>query len=224
MRAGRGQGFTLLELLIGALATMTLMTALYGVFHGTLRLRERTYEQVERDLPAGEALRVLRADLAAARTSSPTLGGVFLGVAGSNGQDAADQLRFTCASGRIGAEEFGFDLQEVEYALIEPLVGDAEEEGLDLARVARRNLLGTAVEEPEPQRMLGGVRALSLEYYDGSSWRTAWDSELEEGALPAAVRVRLEWMGSEPEPEPRPIELVVELATTTTSADSGGAT
>jgi hypothetical protein len=53
---------------------------------------------------------------------------------------------------------------------------------------------------------------LKFTYYDGEYWEDVWDSTTQENEMPAAVKVRIEFVPPEEgEREMRPIELVCEI-------------
>ena len=61
-------------------------------------------------------------------------------------------------------------------------------------------------------RMLRGVDELTLRYWDGEAWLDNWDTEVEEGALPRAAQLRVEFVADEAGRRDEPLEIVAEIA------------
>lgn len=214
-----GRAFTLLELLVATFIFAVLAGALYSIFGGALRLRERTYAAVEQELPATAALDILRRDLACMvipvdADSTNTLAGAMLGTASRKGDRASDTLEFRTASGAVrdALEDPWGDIQQVTWLLADPNTNTGTP-GQELVREVTRNLLSAASVEPARQRLLAGVRSLQFEYYADEAWVDSWDSEANENAPPEAVRVRVEFEPEADGDRPRPpLELVCEIA------------
>ena len=58
------RGFTLLELLAAAAIMAVVLTALYGVFFGSIRLREGDFERFEKRIPRDRVAAILKQDIA----------------------------------------------------------------------------------------------------------------------------------------------------------------
>ncbi|HEQ60409.1 MAG TPA: prepilin-type N-terminal cleavage/methylation domain-containing protein, partial [Firmicutes bacterium] len=94
-------GFTLLELLAATAMFAVIIVALYSVFYGALRLRERAAETFETQLPKGFSLSVLKRDLADAVAPTGVLAGPFIGEKIEEGRRRLDRLEIHTASGRV---------------------------------------------------------------------------------------------------------------------------
>jgi hypothetical protein len=90
--------------------------------------------------------------------------------------------------------------------------------GLDLFRSVTRNLLPVAQEVAEDQYLMGGVDAITYQYYDGNSWKDTWDSTTEDTTtgltnnLPRAIKVALALrLDGQGRGTPAPVELIVPI-------------
>ncbi len=218
---GRG-GFTLVELLLAVMVFGVVLIALHYIFAGALRLRLRVVQNLEETLPLEQALAILRRDLANLAAPGGTLVGALQTI----------PTNLTLLPGRSSPYFFTTvgvlrdaspwpALQRVVYRLVPP-TNDVE--GLDLLRSVTRNLLAPVEEPPEDQFLLGGVEELVFQYYDGTQWREAWDSTVEPGVLPLAIKVQVYLSRSRTNLALRePVELVVPVDVRPASTPSGTA-
>jgi type II secretion system protein J len=212
---GSAAAFTLLELLIASTIFVLLAAAIYAVFSSALKLRERAYATIEKELPAAALLGIMRRDLAGMVSPKGRLAGPMVGTASRTGGKTQDTLQFYTTTGRIdeNSDQPWSEIQEVNYCLVPS--GSA----LTLVREVTRNLLAPTQPEPEQQRLLAGVQGLQFEYLNDQTWVDGWDSEANSQTAPAAVKVRIELApGGENDPAPQPVELVCEIADTPSSA------
>lgn len=236
VRDARAHGFTLLELLLAIAVFAVVLAAINGVFYGALRLRNRTNEAIERGLPVQQALAILRRDLAGLVLPGTGLAGALNSsavIVGINQQEVGTE--FFTTSGVPEGDTPWADLQKVAYVLRDP-TNRTSFNGRDLVRVVRRNLLPSSFVEPAfEQRLLSDVERLEWSFYDGTSWRTYWDSTNETTLVPRAIRVEIavaEPLEDQPagrvlNPRTRtPIQLVMPVvvrpSTNTTSQAEGG--
>jgi prepilin-type N-terminal cleavage/methylation domain-containing protein len=71
------RAFTLLEVLLAVAVFAIILLAMHGVFHGALRLRQRTTEAMDRAVPLQQALAIIKRDLAGIVMPGGTLFGEF---------------------------------------------------------------------------------------------------------------------------------------------------
>jgi type II secretion system protein J len=213
----RQGGFTLMEVLLASMAFAVVLTAIHLVFYGAVRLRNKTTLALEAAVPLQQTLAILQHDLANVVLPGGTLFGVFQTTPTTVRTATASALRgqvvgpeFCTATGLLLDEAPWAEVQKVSYFLALP-TNNAP--GRDLVRSVTRNLLPVVVEQPELQRLLGGVEDLVFQYYDGNQWLPVWEPlTLSSNALPQAVKVQLQLLAEETERAPRtPIELVVPL-------------
>lgn len=223
----RRGAFTLIELLLAAAIMTALLGSLYALYAGALRMRERVWEDIQTAAPCDEAMRIMRGDLTML-VPPGVMAKPLVGVTQAQTGARRDTLEFGSASGILLETEPWGDVVGVQYALIEPESGNAED-GMDLARTLTRNLLAQTVQAQAPQRLLHNVDSLAFDYWDKESqlWSDSWDYATQ-AKLPSAVRVRIEFTEREGKSTPRPLETVCQImadnTTQTTSAITiGGA-
>ena len=157
-------GFTLLEILLAAVAAALVLTAVYGIFQQAVRVRDSATRRVRDSRGRLRAEKILRADLGSAFVSGGLLASVLQGDSASpdngsanNGNTAtantshADAsnlpgyLRFTTTTARNDAATglYG-DVQQVEYYIArDPNAAGDSGSGL-LVRSVTRDLLSAA--------------------------------------------------------------------------------
>ena len=216
----KSEGFTLLELLMATVIFSVIVGSLYSVFYGALRLREKTYQQIESGMPITLIQDIIEKDL---RNIGPPVGllaGSLIGDMEEDGELRNDTLECCTASGIVDDQEPWGDIQEVQYYLLEPESGN-DEDGYDMVRAINRNLLATVEEDPVEQRLLHGVSSLRFQYYDGEEWQDTWNSTTNDNQTPDAISVQIEFItGTGDEEERPPLELLCELVTESATSDS----
>lgn len=202
-----------MELILAVAVTAVVLVAINGVFFTALRLRDRSFEAIDRAAPVQSALSTLRRDLLGAM--APASGGILTGdfKAGnvtSTGMGQPVNLELFTTTGALKENEPWGEVQKVTYQL--RTSADRSQPGRDLVRSVTRNLLATLTPVPEDQPLLSGVDSLEITCYDGSQWRSDWDTTLTDTNLPSAIRVRLRLAAPEPNnQEPRQVELLVPI-------------
>ena len=184
------RGFTLIELVIAVGIFAIVLIAINTVFFSALRLRQRTTAVLDEALPVNQALTLLRRDLRGALPPVGVLASAFKdGLVGS-GTVQSSGLEFYTTTGTLSEETPWGDVQRVTYQLIDP-IDRARSRGKDLVRSVNRNLLATGTEELEEQRLAGNIESLEFLCFNGTDWRSTWDTTLGDTNLPTAVKVRL---------------------------------
>ncbi len=188
-----GRGFTLIELLLAIVLVSLVMAAITSVFFGAFRLRERTVSLVEGGLPIQHALDVIRHDLSGLVQPGGILSSNLLTDTISLNQVSGKQVGPPWYIGNGIATDYApwGDIQCVTYYLRPPTnqIGSA---GMDLFRMVSRNLLPLNTDTPEEQRLMGGVERVEFTYYDGTQWKTTWNSTNDVTLLPKAIKVEIE--------------------------------
>ncbi|MBE7502303.1 MAG: prepilin-type N-terminal cleavage/methylation domain-containing protein [Verrucomicrobiales bacterium] len=222
----RVAGFTLLEVLLAVVVFAVVLVAMHYVFHGALRLRNRTTASLEEAVPLQQALAVIQRDLANLASPGGTLAGPLqTAPTGTTatllGRVAPD---FYTTVGVLRDTDPWPEIQRVTYRLTSPT---NDRPGLELFRSVNRNLLALVESTPDDQFLLGGVETVTFQYFDGTTWRYDWDSTGEMTAdltsgLPSAIKVEIVLTSAlTNRAEPEPIELVVPV---TVQADTDTAT
>ena len=229
----RSRAFTLIEVLIAILILAMVMAVVHSVFHGALQLRNKTDQAFEDAIPLQHTLTLIKRDLANLAIPGGTLTGMLQTspTTGSSksathsGQQAGPS--FYTASATVSDNSVMSEMQKVTYYLMPATNGGS---GLDLVRSVTRNLLPVMTEEFSDQRLMGGVNALTFQFYNGSSWVDTWDSAATStttGAtnnLPQGIRVQLTLSVESGQLAQEPIEMVVPVMVqaSTNSTTSGG--
>jgi len=217
-------GFTLLEILSATLISALLLGSLYAVFHGALKLRDKDYSIVEKELPRAYVTEIVDRDLRGMMPPVGILAGAIIGETNNESGLRNDRLEFYTSTGVLTDKENWGDVQKVQYYLLEPEENDKGEKGkgLDFVRAVTRNLLASVVEEPVETRLLNGVKSLEITYFDGQAWQDSWDSTGLDNATPKAVKIRIEFeTASEGEENIPPLELLIEVAASTVTIQGG---
>jgi prepilin-type N-terminal cleavage/methylation domain-containing protein len=187
-----GSAFTLIEVMLALAISAIVLAAIGGVFFSAVRLRERTAAVLDESVALHHAFSLLRRDLQGALPpGSPfPLAGDFKQEALGGGTSQSSRLQLFTTTGVISDAAPWGDIQEVIYELRDPSQRTSAG-GKDLIRSVTRNLLATAVPDPDEQWLMGSVQSLEFSCYDGTDWRDSWDTSLGDTNLPSAVRVRI---------------------------------
>lgn len=203
---GGRPGFTLMELVLAMGVCAIVLAGVSGVFFSAVRLRDSATQMVDDALPVQRAVAILRRDLQGVMlpATSGILSGDFkVGDVTSPGVNQNVAIELYTTTGALHANEPWGDIQRVTYELRPTATGK------DLIRSVTRNLLATITPVPDDQWLLGTVESLDFDCYDGTQWRTAWDTTMSDTNLPVAVRVRIQLAGGSRNRSP--ITLVVPL-------------
>lgn len=206
--------FTLLEILLAVAIFSVVLIAIHSVFHVALRLRNRTVQAIESDIPLQQTLSILRRDLADIVPPGGTFGGALESNPITEGDTVSGTplLQFHAAVGVLSEDSPWGEIHRIAYVLTAPT--NSTSEGLDLVRAVTRNLLPVSTEDVESQRLMSGIETMTFEFHDGASWRPTWDSTNETTLLPRAIKAQIQLItprDSPPSLRQDPIELVVGL-------------
>ena len=177
LRAGRTEGFTLVEMMVALLIFGLISAAGVALLTFSVRAQDMADERLGKLAEIRRAGALLTSDLAQAtpRISRDERGiaePAFQGGAGADGGIALVRRGWANYDGAARSS-----LQKVRYRL----AGDR------LERTAYRHVDGAA--PMEPAAVLTGVRALSLRYRDREgAWRDRWDPT-DPTQLPRAVEL-----------------------------------
>jgi type II secretion system protein J len=224
----KNEAFTLIEVLLAVGIFAVVLFAINTVFFSALKLERAVSRSVDERAPLNQALAILRSDLQGAVqpvTNSYVLPRDFKTGAGGSGLGAAQaaSLEFYTTTGVIGEEVAWGDLQKVRYELVEP-AERTNSNGRELVRIITRNVLPTTTVEEEEQLLAGGVESLEFLCYNGTDWRSTWDTTAGDVGLPLAVRVRLQLALENPGVKVlrEPLELLVPITAQALTNQAGG--
>jgi type II secretion system protein J len=223
------QAFTLLEILLGVSIFAVVLIAINTVFFSAMRLQQRTTAAMDENQQIEQALAIMRCDLRGTLPPAGKLASSFKNGLVGSGTFQSSGLEFFTTTGILTGDEPWSEVQKVVYQLMDPL-DRSRSRGRDLVRSVTRNLLSTAVEYPEEQRLAENIESMEFLCHDGVNWRGQWDTSLGDTNLPSAVKVRI-LMAREQSGDilrRQPLEMVVALtvqtrtnATTEASSETG---
>lgn len=212
------RAFTLIEVLLAVGIFAIVLFAINTVFFSALKLERATNRAVDARAPLNQALAILRQDLQGAvqpMTNSTLLPRDFKsGGSSSFGSKSGSSLEFYTTTGVISDDAPWSDLQKVRYELVAS-TDRANSKGQDLVRVVTRNVLATSTTQEEEQTLVGDVESVEFLCYNGSAWRSTWDSSGGDAGLPLAVRLSIQLAANDPSVRisREPLELLVPITT-----------
>jgi type II secretion system protein J len=230
----RRSAFTLIELLLAIVIFSMILAAVNAVFFGAMKLRQKTADSATKAQPLELTLATLRRDLAGIVLPGTNFAGVLDSAAQIQGlteQNVGTEIFTT--SGVFRDNLPWAEIQKIAYVLRDP-TNRLSSSGRDLVRIVKRNLLPAAEEQAEEQRLMSDVNRVDFSFYDGSSWRTSWNSTNELTTLPRAIKVEITLESEPPAPGSRatttasrlPIQMVVPImlasVTNSTATNSTG--
>src|SRR5262245_51530387 len=171
-KSERSMGFTLMEVLLALAVSAVILSAIGGVFFSALRLRDRTTALLDEAAPLQRTVAAIRRDLQGAAAPNGDMTGLFSVTGSDDAMGSGYLLRLRTTAGTLQDATPWGDVEEVGYTLRAAPLRDRQ--GQDLVRSVARNLLGTQPTEPEEQVLMGNVRRVEFECFDGLNWRTTW--------------------------------------------------
>ena len=187
----RNAAFTLIEILLAAVAGALILSSVYVVFSRAIHLRNSATERTRVAGLRARAVEVIRTDLQNAVVTSGIIATALEGSAQSKVSEMPGYLRFATSTAFSGGEEPLADLQEVEYFVAADAEAPAGQRSGVLVRALNQNVLGEVQEVTREERLLTGVAGIELEFYDGTSWIDVWEVTEEDNTVPKAVRLRI---------------------------------
>ena len=242
IHAREQSGFTLIEILLGAVISAMLLAALYAVFQGLLMAQARANARLEEAAPRGQVIALIKKDLENMATPNGLLcGSVFGQHEGNDNQHSggfpetagrSDSIEFSATSGSLTSEMPWGEVQKVSYYLDSGNDEEASTQAasrkppastMQLVRTVTRNLLAVNTEdEGETSVLFDNVESLEFQYFDGQVWLDAWDSTTMNNAPPKAVSARIDFVLDPARGlATRPIEIVCEVAAQKAERGSG---
>ena len=219
--------FTLIELLMALAACAVILTAIYGVFSRAIHLRDNATQRTREARIRAHAASMLRDDLRNALVSGGTLAATLEGSQQGGSGGFPGYLKFTTTTAKDADDEFGGDVQEIEYYIARDQQAVDQKSGV-LVRTINRDLLNTVKPTPTEERVLAGVEAMDVSFYSETSWKTSWEVTTDSKTLPEAVRVTIQPVADADGRKPAPIEVLVPWTTQsaieaeTTTTTGGG--
>jgi type II secretion system protein J len=208
------RAFTLMEIMLALAVSAIVLAGIGGVFYSAVRLRERTMAMIDESTPLQQAFNFIRHDLQGALPPGggnlPLSGDFKLSALGSGlGQNF--HVEFFTTSGAVNDNTTWSDIQFISYELRDSTDRTRNNAGKQLVRSSNRNVLATAMQDPQEQPLLSNVQSLEFSCFDGMNWRDSWDTSLGDTNLPFAVRVRIQLAGDNNSRAQEPFEIVVPV-------------
>lgn len=221
---GSRAAFTLLEVLVATAVSAIVLLVIGATFFAALRLNTTTHDRLATDLELQRALGIVRRDLAGVMLPRGQLSGQLqttLASAltqGTYGDQVGPDL-YTNTGTVDGWTQFS-EVQLVDYYLAPANDGTNRK---TLVRAVTRNLLPAQADVPNLQPLLTGVADASIDFYDGTTWTSAWDSASTR-TMPTAIRFQVVPARTDVnQPAGDPVTLIVPvLVSTATQATTGG--
>ena len=207
-----------MELILAIGIAAIVLGAVTAAFFSAIRLRERTSVMVDEAAPVDHAVATIRKDILCiiGSTTNSVLAGDFkVGDVTTVGMSQNVAIEMYTTTGRVKDTEPWGEIQRVTYSLRAP-ASPGFYGGKDLVRSVTRNLLATVIPAPEEQWLLADVDKLEFECYDGTRWRTTWDTTLGDTNMPTALRVLIHQSrnrGGDTRTGP-PLQLIVPINST----------
>ena len=222
----RASAFTLMELLLALVASAVLLAAIYGEFSRAIHLRDNAMHRTRDVRVRAHAASILRNDLRNALVSGGTLAAKLEGSQQSQGGGFPGYLKFTATTAKDVDDEFGGDVQEIEYFITRDTEAADQKAGV-LVRTINRDILNSTKQDLTEERVLAGVESMDVSFYSENSWKTSWEITTDSKTLPEAVRVSIQPIADPDGIKPARIEVLVPWTTqsaieTTTTSTTGG--
>lgn len=184
-------GFTLIEILMAAVAGALILGSIYTVFTRAVQMRNSATARTQENALRMRAVNMLRNDLQNALVSGGVLAASLDGSLQGQNSQFPGYLRFTTTTARSADAELHGDIQEVEYYIANEARATDRRSGV-LVRVIHNNLLGEIEDAGTEEQLLAGVESLEVSFYDGQNWTDTWQLNPETPTVPKAVRVRIQ--------------------------------
>jgi general secretion pathway protein J len=174
------RGFTLLELVVALLIVGIIAAAVFSTLRTAFRAKSSSESAVEPLQRAGVALDFVTRDLQSALPTTGVLSNAFTGTALQDDRGhEADDVVFFAATDAPPADTLDTDIRKIEYTVA------VDGKDHQLVRYVTSNLLAPVTPDPTPEILCRGVRAFSIQYFDGTAWDDSWDSTEATATVPA---------------------------------------
>lgn len=238
---GRRSGFTLLEMIFSIFSIALVMGVLYSTLVSVLRARDSANAAVAPVKTAIQAADLVRQDLEAVLPPDMVENGKLSGEFVGDSDSGSCELDFYCMGNDAGwavappvaampgrapvVADNDIPWSEGSRHVVIGLKSDVNPPML--VRAVTRNLLAPTVPDPEIEILCRNVKSFDLQYYDGTTWQTDWDSTALGNALPLAVMMTLQvYVDSRPgqPPEVYTVRKVFPLACAKPATAAGAGT
>jgi general secretion pathway protein J len=178
----QNKGFTLLELLIAITLLVLLSGTLYGTYFTVMKGRDSAAARMENLREVRTTLDMLRRELAAAFYNQNNKRLHFVVEDRDIFGQPASTLDFTTITTPLAGSVPSSDILSVRYL---PKESDGK------IRLTRAEIDPYLTNKPAAYPQMERLQGFLVECYNGSAWVKSWDTALNAGKLPKAVRVTL---------------------------------
>jgi len=199
------RGFTLMEVMFATMAFALILLVMQMTFSGVLGLRNRVQKRVDQQAILSQAMTIMKRDLENMIVTGGLMAEGLICTEMGSPDMPNDQLEFYSTTGVVSDQFPWGDVQKVGYLLgVDPMQTVTTNLGQALMRLSLNTLPLEANEEPPVETlMLDNVRSMQFEFFDGLQWLQTWDSNVNEPAVPLAVRAIVEAFTDNPNPTRR---------------------
>jgi len=178
------RGFTLIEITLAMGIIAVLGGALFAAMRAATMASSHATASVIPARQAELALDFIRQDLQNAQTP----GGLFAGNFEGYQSPPFDDLQFYGTSNGPQHPDCNGEIKQIEITAYTPAGSSTP----CLVRRVMRNLTAQTPPNPDEEILCRNVALFSVEYFNGSTWVTTWDSTQEDNTIPAAVQITLQ--------------------------------
>ena len=198
-------GFTLMEVMFATMAFALILLVMQMTFSGALGLRNRAQKRVDQQATLSQAMTIMKRDIENMIVTGGLMAEGLICTEMGSPDMPNDQLEFYSTTGVVSDQFPWGDVQKVGYLLgVDPMQTVTTNLGQALMRLSLNTLPLEANEEPPVETlMLDNVRSMQFEFFDGLQWLQTWDSNVNEPAVPLAVRAIVEAFTDNPNPTRR---------------------
>ena len=198
-------GFTLMEVMFATMAFALILLVMQMTFSGVLGLRNRAQKRVDQQAILSQAMTIMKRDLENMIVTGGLMAEGLICTEMGSPDMPNDQLEFYSTTAVVSDQFPWGDVQKVGYLLgVDPIQTVTTNLGQALMRLSLNTLPLEANEEPPVETlMLDNVRSMQFEFFDGLQWLQTWDSNVNEPAVPLAVRAMVEDFTNNPNPTGR---------------------
>ena len=211
-------GFTLMEVMFATMAFALILLVMQMTFSGALGLRNRVQKRVDQQAALTQAMMIMKRDLENMIVTGGLMAEGLICTEMGSPDMPNDQLEFYSTTAVVSDQFPWGDVQKVGYLMgVDPMQTVTTNLGQALMRLSLNTLPLEANEElPVETLMLDNVRSMQFEFFDGLQWLQTWDSNVNEPAVPLAVRAMVEVFTNNPNPtgrQTRVWEILVPILT-----------
>ena len=194
-----------MEVMFATMAFALILLVMQMTFSGVLGQRNRMQKRVDQQAVLSQAMSIMKRDLENMIVTGGLMAEGLICTEMGSPDMPNDQLDFYSTTGVVSDQFPWGDVQKIGYLLgVDPMQTVTTNLGQTLMRLSLNTLPLEANEEPPVETlMLDNVRSMQFEFFDGLQWLQTWDSNVNEPAVPLAVRAIVEAFTDNPNPTRR---------------------